>query len=136
MEIEKIVELYRNPNNYGTLDNPTISYEEGNPFCGDKIRIDIKIKDNKIYDIKFSGKGCTISIASASILTDFVKGKNINEVIKISKEKLLELIGIPITPIRLKCALLSLKVLKVALYNVRNFENTNKTKRKNKKNKY
>lgn len=115
---EYILEHYKYPHNSGELANPTVSHEEHNPLCGDRIRIDLIIDDDIIQDIRFSGRGCAISQASASILTDEVKGKTVDEAKAISKEDLLDLIGIPLdkNPVRLKCALLSLKTLKAGLY--------------------
>ncbi len=115
---EQILEHYKHPSNYGRLDNPTISHEDTNPLCGDIIRIDLLIEDELIKEIKFSGQGCAISQASASMLTDEIKGKTLAEAKAFSKEDLLELIGIPLqkNPSRLKCALLSLKTLKAGLY--------------------
>jgi nitrogen fixation NifU-like protein len=117
--MEIILDHYRNPRNFGKIENADISYEEGNPSCGDIIRIDMKIKNNVIEDIKFSGKGCTISQASASILTEMVTGKNLEEVKKFDKNEMLEAIGVPISMIRVKCALLGLKVLKSGAYGIK-----------------
>ncbi len=116
--MEILLDHYNNPRNFGHLENPDIVHEEGNPSCGDQIRIEIKLEDNKISDIKFTGKGCTISQASASILTEVVKGKTLDEVKNFGKEDMLNAIGIPISPIRLKCALLALKVLKAGIYGI------------------
>ncbi len=116
--MEILLDHYQNPRNFGHLENPDIVHEEGNPSCGDQIRIEIKLEDNKIADIKFTGKGCTISQASASILTETVKGKTLEEVKNFSKEDMLNALGIPISPIRLKCALLALKVLKAGIYGI------------------
>lgn len=118
LQIEILLDHYHNPRNFGHLENPDIVHEEGNPSCGDQIRIEIKVEDNKIADIKFTGKGCTISQASASILTEIVKGKSLDEVKNFSKEDMLNALGIPISPIRLKCALLGLKVLKAGIYGI------------------
>jgi nitrogen fixation NifU-like protein len=118
LQMEIILDHYQNPRNYGRIEDPDISHEEGNPACGDQIRIDIKIEDNKITDIKFSGKGCTISQASASILTEIVKGRSLDEVKNFSKDDMLDALGVPISPIRLKCALLALKVLKAGIYGI------------------
>ncbi len=118
LQLEILLDHYQNPRNYGHLKNPDIVHEEGNPSCGDQIRIEVKIEDNKIADIKFTGKGCIISQASASILTEIVKGKTLDEVRNFSKEDMLNAIGIPISPIRLKCALLGLKVLKAGIYGI------------------
>ncbi len=113
---EHILDHYQNPRNYGTLENPDRSFEDSNPLCGDRIRIDLKLADDRIVDIRFSGRGCAISQASASILTEMVKGKSLEEVRRLSADDLLEELGVPISPARRKCALLSLKVLKAAAY--------------------
>ncbi len=118
LQLEILLDHYQNPRNFGHLENPDIVHEEGNPSCGDQIRIEIKLEDNKIADIKFTGKGCTISQASASILTEIIKGKTLDEVKNFGKEDMLNALGIPISPIRLKCALLGLKVLKAGIYGI------------------
>jgi nitrogen fixation protein NifU and related proteins len=110
-----ILDHYRNPRNAGRLDTPDATFEDNNPLCGDKIRMDIKLRDGVVDDIKFSGRGCAISQASASLLTESVKGKSLAEVARIGKEDVLENLGIAISAARLKCALLGLKVLKQAL---------------------
>jgi nitrogen fixation protein NifU and related proteins len=113
---ETILEHYRHPSHRGTLPDATISHEEDNPLCGDRIRIDLVVKDEIVQDVKFSGHGCAISQATADMLLDEVKGKTLAEVQKLNKQTVLELLGVPLTPARLKCALLSLKVLKVGAY--------------------
>jgi nitrogen fixation NifU-like protein len=113
---EVILDHYRNPRNAGTIDNPDISYEDTNPLCGDRIRIDLKIAEGKIADIKFSGRGCAISQASASILTEMVEGEDLEEIRALSAQDVLDELGIPISPARVKCALLGLKVLKTGTY--------------------
>ncbi len=115
---EYLLDHYENPRNFGTLENPSFSYEEGNPSCGDVIRIDVRVNDNRIEDIRFSGKGCVISQAAASILTETVRGKTLDEVRAFSKEDMLKALGIPLSPMRLKCGLLALKVLKAGLYGI------------------
>ena len=110
-----ILDHYRNPRNAGTLPHPDASFEDNNPLCGDKIRMDIQLNDGVVSDIKFQGRGCAISQASASLLTEAVKGKALAEIAQIGKEEVLENLGIPISAARLKCALLGLKVLKTAL---------------------
>lgn len=110
-----ILDHYRNPRNAGTLDSPDATFEDNNPLCGDKIRMDLKLRDGVIEDIRFHGRGCAISQASASLLTEAVKGKTVAEVSRIGKEEVLENLGIQISAVRLKCALLGLKVLKQAL---------------------
>ena len=110
-----ILDHYRNPRNAGTLEGADASFEDNNPLCGDKIRMDLRLRNGIIEDIRFAGRGCAISQASASLLTEAVKGKSVKEVEKLSKEDILENLGISISPARLKCALLGLKVLKHAL---------------------
>ena len=109
-----IIDNYKNPMNKGELDNPDLSAENSNPLCGDKIKIEIKLNKNKIVDIKFSGVGCAISQASASMLTEEVKGKSIKEIIELKKEIVNELLGIELSAARIECGLLPLKVLKLA----------------------
>jgi nitrogen fixation protein NifU and related proteins len=113
---DNIIDHYQNPRNYGTLEHPDISYEDSNPVCGDELRIDLQVKDNTVVDARFSGHGCSISQASASMLTEEIIGKTLGEVKQIDKQYLLDLLGIPLGPVRLKCALLSLKVLKAGAY--------------------
>ena len=113
---DNIIDHYQNPRNYGTLEHPDISYEDSNPVCGDELRIDLQVKDGKVVDARFSGHGCSISQASASMLTEEIIGKTLEEVKQIDKQYLLDLLGIPLGPVRLKCALLSLKVLKAGAY--------------------
>ena len=110
-----IMDHYRNPRNAGTLDQPDASFEDLNPLCGDKIRMDLRIRDGVVEDVKFKGRGCAISQASTSLLTETIKGKRIAEIDCIGKDEVLENLGIAISPARLKCALLGLKVLKQAL---------------------
>lgn len=113
---EQILDHYRNPRNHGTLDPNDGSFEDTNPLCGDRIRIDIRLDGDRIKEIAFSGRGCAISQASASMLTELVKGESIQHVRDLTKDELLEELGIPISPARLKCALLPLKVLKATAY--------------------
>ena len=110
-----ILDHYRNPRNAGTLEQADASFEDLNPLCGDKIRMDLRIRDGVVDDVKFKGRGCAISQASASLLTESIKGKRIDEIDAIGKEDVLENLGISISAARLKCALLGLKVLKQAL---------------------
>ncbi|HEX3112170.1 MAG TPA: SUF system NifU family Fe-S cluster assembly protein [Candidatus Eisenbacteria bacterium] len=116
---QNILEHYQNPRNFGTLERPDISAEDSNPLCGDEIRIDLLVKDGVIEDVRFSGKGCSISRAAASMLTEEIRGKTLEEVKRIGKDDVLEMLGIELGPVRLKCALLALKTLKVGVYGVR-----------------
>lgn len=113
---EIILDHYRNPHNKGEMKDATVRAHDYNPLCGDEIAMYLKINSNKITDVRFSGKGCAISQASASMLTDFVKGKTLDNIKKLGRDDVLKMLGIEISAVRLKCALLSLKVLKVATY--------------------
>jgi nitrogen fixation NifU-like protein len=113
---EYILDHYRNPRNFGRLPDADISHEEDNPLCGDVIGLDFKLEDGHIADVRFHGRGCAISQASASLLTERLKGMTLEEARRINKEDVLGELGIDISPARLKCALLSLKVLKVGAY--------------------
>ncbi len=114
---EIILDYYRHPRNKGTLDHPQISAKDSNPLCGDIIEMQLELdKGNSVKDIRFNGQGCAISQASASMLTELVKGKKLDDVRNISKEEILSLIGGQLSAVRLKCALLSLKVLKTGVY--------------------
>ena len=114
---EIILDYYRYPRNKGQLSSPQVKAKDSNPLCGDVIEIQMELdSDSHVKDIRFNGQGCAISQASASMLTELVKGKSLDEVRKISKEDILSLIGGQLRAVRLKCALLSLKVLKTGLY--------------------
>jgi nitrogen fixation protein NifU and related proteins len=115
---ENILEHYQNPSNFGTIDDPDITYEDTNPLCGDRIRIDLRIVDGKIAEIKFSGRGCAISQAAASILTEMVDGEDLETVRQLEAQDILDELAIPISPARVKCALLGLKVLKSGAYGI------------------
>ncbi len=108
---ENILDHYRNPHNAGKLENSTFNHRELNPLCGDVIEMFVRLNDNKVEEVKFLGQGCAISQASASLLTDYIKTKNVNELKELKREEVLSLLGIPIGVVRMKCALLSLKVL-------------------------
>jgi nitrogen fixation NifU-like protein len=113
---EFILDHFRNPRNYGRLDGADISHEEHNPLCGDVVGMDFKVEDGTIADVRFHGRGCAISQASASLLTERLKGLPLEEAREISRDDVLEELGIQISPARLKCALLPLKVLKVGAW--------------------
>ena len=114
---ELIIDRYQNPHFRGELNPNDITFEDSNPLCGDELRIDLRIDVNDdIVEAAFSGRGCAISLASADMLLEFVQGKSLEEVKQLSKADILELLGIELGPVRLKCALLSLKVLKAGAY--------------------
>ena len=113
-----ILEHYRRPHNFGVIDNPTASHEGANPLCGDRITIQVGIRNGVVERVGFTGRGCAISQASASLLTDEIKGKAISDVSAFRADDLLDLLGIEISPARLKCAMLSLETVKSALDDV------------------
>ncbi|HNB52752.1 MAG TPA: SUF system NifU family Fe-S cluster assembly protein [Anaerolineales bacterium] len=116
---DQIIDRYKNPRYRGTLDPNDITYEDDNPLCGDRIRIDIRIdENNRVKEAAFSGRGCSISQASADLLIESILGKDLAEVKALTKEDILDMLGIELGPVRLKCALLSLKVVKAGVYGI------------------
>jgi len=115
---ENILDHYQHPRNRGTLDHPDITYEDSNPLCGDRLRMDIDVKDGRIQKIRFSGHGCSISQAAASMLCEAVEGKTLEEVKRMGRDDVLEMLGIELGPVRLKCGLLALKTLKAGVYGI------------------
>ena len=113
---ENLLDHYRNPRQHGHIDAPTVSHEDLNPLCGDMIHIDLTIDNDHIADVRFSGHGCAVSQAAASMLLEEIVGKSVDEVAAFGRDDLLELIGVPLSPARLKCALLSLGVLRAGLH--------------------
>jgi nitrogen fixation NifU-like protein len=117
---ERIIEHYRNPRNYGSIDNAQIKVQESNPLCGDDIELYIKLdKEEKVEDIKFRARGCAVSVASASLMTELLKGKKIDELLNFTKKELLDAVGVEalgLNPVRIKCALLPYKALKIGIY--------------------
>jgi len=110
-----ILDHYRNPHNFGHLERFDAHAEDLNPLCGDQIRVELALDERRnVTDVRFSGKGCAISQASMSMLTDDIKGKNLEEIATLPKEAVLDNVGIGISPARMKCAMLGLKVLKSA----------------------
>jgi len=117
---EIIVERYKTPLFKGNLEGGNISFEDENPLCGDQIRIDLKVDEGgKIVSAAFNGHGCAISQASADLLLESVIGKSVEDVKKMTKQDILELLGIELGPVRLKCALLPLKVIKAGVYGLK-----------------
>jgi nitrogen fixation NifU-like protein len=114
---ENILDHYKNPRNHGTIEGADATAEGMNPLCGDEVTIMVSFADDgeTIADVKFDGRGCAISQASTSMLTELVKGRKAGDVARFEREELLEEVGIPLTPVRLKCAILGLHTLKVAL---------------------
>ena len=110
-----ILEHYRRPHNFGVLDDANASYEGSNPLCGDRITMQLRLTGGKIAGVGFTGRGCAISQASASLLTDEVKGKSVDDATKLTSTDILDMLGIEISPARLKCALLSLDTLQHAI---------------------
>ena len=114
---EVIIEHYKNPTYKGHLDPHDISFEDSNPLCGDRIEITLRTDDQgNVADARFDGRGCAISQASADLLVESIIGKPIEDVKQLNKEYILDMLGIDLGPVRLKCALLSLKVLKAGVY--------------------
>jgi nitrogen fixation NifU-like protein len=114
---EIIIDRYKNPIYRGSLDPNDISFEDDNPLCGDHIRIDVRVgEDGRVTEATFDGHGCAISLASADLLLEFIQGKSTQELKALTKDDILDLLGVELSPIRLKCALLSLKVLKAGVY--------------------
>jgi nitrogen fixation NifU-like protein len=114
---EVIIEHYKNPDHRGSLEPHDISFEDENPLCGDHIRIDLRVDENGIIkEAAFDGHGCAISQSSADLLLDSIIGKSVEEVKLMDKQTVLDLLGIELGPVRLKCALLPLKILKAGVY--------------------
>jgi nitrogen fixation NifU-like protein len=114
---ELIIDRYKNPQYRGSLDPHDIAFEDDNPLCGDHIKIELRVdSDQCVSEAAFDGHGCAISQASADLLLESIQGKSLEEVKALTKDDLLEMLGLELGPVRLKCALLSLKVLKAGVY--------------------
>jgi len=112
---DQILEHYKRPHNFGHVEDPDLSYEDNNPFCGDEQRVTIRLDENdRVTEIAFEGKGCAISTAATSLLTDELVGMSREELLRLPKEYVLELLGIDISASRMKCAMLGLKIVKSA----------------------
>ena len=116
---DEILEHYRRPHNFGTLEQPDAVYEGANPLCGDRITMMLGIREGVVEEVAFTGRGCAISQASASMLTDEIKGKPLTDVSRLTQADVLDELGIEISPARMKCALLSLDTLQRALAGAR-----------------
>ncbi|MBI4141024.1 SUF system NifU family Fe-S cluster assembly protein [Candidatus Woesearchaeota archaeon] len=122
---EQIMDHYKNPRNHGVLENFSFKFFDNNPLCGDEIEIRALVEGNVLKDVRFTGKGCSISQAAASMLTEIVKGKTLAEVQQLNRDNVIELLGIPVGPVRVKCAVLSLVALKNGIAEFHNGVNKN-----------
>jgi nitrogen fixation NifU-like protein len=112
---EEILDHYKHPHNYGHLDHPDVHVEANNPLCGDRLSMDIAIKEGKVEDVRFSGRGCAISQAAASMLTDRIVGEPLEELAGTTRDDILDMLGVEVSYARMKCATLSLGLLRLAL---------------------
>ncbi len=113
--MENIIDLYKNPLNQGRMEDASVSHRAHNPLCGDEVTIDLLVKDQKIADVKQRGVGCAISQASVSLLTEEIKGMTLEDVMAVSKDEVIDMLGIELGPVRLKCALIGLEAIHEAI---------------------
>ena len=113
---ENILDHYESPRNFGHIISPDVKSHDSNPLCGDSFDMEFKFKEGKVVDVKFSGHGCAISTASASMLTEKLIGMGIDDLKKLEKDDVIEMLGIELSHVRIKCALLPLKVAKLGVY--------------------
>ena len=112
---EHVLEHYRNPRNFGVLDPADVDATETNPLCGDEIRITLRVKRGAVDDVRFSGRGCAVSLASASLLSEKLKGMRLADVRAMTKDDVVAMLGIPVSPVRLRCATLPLDAAKAGI---------------------
>ncbi len=113
---DEILDHYKHPRHFGHLDQPSLTFHDTNPFCGDEITLELQIEDGVIKDVAFTGHGCAISRAAASMMSEEILGKRLDELKGWNKEDIIDLLGIEVGPVRMKCALLPLKALKAAVW--------------------
>ena len=114
---DNILDHYENPSHWGTLDHPTFEIRDLNPLCGDEVRIQAHLDDQRrLAALRFEGRGCVISLAAASMLLEAVEGKTLDEVKKMGRQDMLDLLGVPLTTMRVKCAMLPLRALEKAIH--------------------
>lgn len=115
---EHILDHYRQPRNYGKLAKPDLTADQTNPLCGDHLHFELAVSDGRVTEVKFTGGGCAISLAAASILTEMTDGRSVTAVSKLSDQDMLRELGVPLSPSRLKCGLLALTGVRKALKGV------------------
>lgn len=118
---DNILDHAKHPRCQGTIENPDVTYEDANPLCGDRLRMDFRIRDGRLEQVRFSGAGCSISQASASMLCEAIEGRTLEEIRKLGRDDVLEMLGLDLGPVRLKCALLALKTVKAGVYGISNW---------------
>jgi nitrogen fixation protein NifU and related proteins len=122
---DEILDHYKHPRHFGHLDEPTLTFHDTNPLCGDEITLELRIEDNKVADVAFTGHGCAISRAAASMMSEEIVGMSLDELKKWDKSDILDLLGIEVGPVRIKCALLPLKALKAAVWGLADDDSEN-----------